>query len=78
MKLERKLRITFQIKMREIEYFWIPISTEFLKDTLDENEYKSIRMMVRCSFAPGKANRGSEFRELICITIIFSSGHIRG
>lgn len=79
-ELGTKFKNSFQIKMREVEDFWIPINAEILKDTLDENEYKSVindLMMIRCSFAPGKANRESELRELICMTIIFSSGHIR-
>lgn len=80
-ELGTNVKNSFQISMRGVEDFWIPISAEFLKDTLNENEYKSVSnilMMIRCSFAPGKANRESELRELICMTIIFSSGHIRG
>lgn len=79
-ELGAKFKNSFQIKMRGIEDLWIPINAEILKDTLDEDEYKSVindLMMIRCSFVSGKTNRESELGELICVTIIFSSGHIR-
>ena len=79
-ELGTKAKKSFQISIGQGEDFWIPIDREFLKDVLNENEYRSINnelMMIRYFFTSGKINREADAKELIGISITFRPGEIR-
>jgi len=52
-ELGTRAKKSFQIRMGQGEDFWVPIDREFLKDVLDENEYRSLNnelMLIRQQF----------------------------
>ena len=78
-ELGTKAKKSFQIRIGQGEDFWVPIEREFLKDALNEDEYKSLNnelMLIRYVFTSGKINREVEVKELLGISIIFRPGEI--
>ena len=79
-ELGTRAKKSFQIRMGQGEDFWVPIDREFLKDILDENEYKSLNnelMLIRYVFTSGKINREAAVKELLGVSITFRPGEIR-
>lgn len=68
-----KIKQSFQV----VQDFWISMNSGLWKDVLNETESKVTSnelMMIRSNKVPGKINRQSEMKNLVCLTVLFTPG----